>query len=487
MTKEQLSQTVETAKTSTKKSWRWFNELVVRRPFVSFLVALSLLFGLIILSNVVAGAPDVVSETEPVRKTVATYKIGTAPMIQSQAQVKKTGLVSIFAQTSGVVQKVYKKEGDAVSRGTQLAWISTNYTGGTISSVTRQQAQTSYQFTKDNLEANKNLISQQRQIAQANRDNTEQLRVITEKSLQETSDLIGLNNEIVGRVNEDIKKLQLIVAPTDAEKTQLTQLLSQKAQLQSVLNQLNAGLRANQYQTSRDNPPTKLADGGYNVTTQQLDLQEKSLDLQEKLGQLSLRSAQIGESLNFPSAPYKGKVERMAVVPGQLVSPGELLAVVKAATTSATLEVSVPREIALQIAPAEYATVRIGDQTISLLPTFISSQPTNGSMFLLKFQLPDAVVDQVNANAFLTIDLPVGMPSLESGTPYVPLDAIFQTQDGAYVYVAQESDGQLVARARQVVLGEVIGNYVAVESGVTAGDQIIIDRTVLEEDLLTIK
>lgn len=471
----------------SKKSWRSFSALVGRRPFASFLIAFGILIGLIVLNSLVGKNKTTTATVEPISKSVEVYTIGTAPFVKSQAQVKKTGVVSIYAQSAGVIQKVFKKEGEKVSKGSQLAWISTNYTGGTLSSVQRQQAQTSYTFTKDNLDANKNLIAEQRSIAQTGRDNTEQLRSITDKSVQETSDLISLNNTIMSRVNDSITLLQNISAPSDAEKTQLTQLLSQKAQLQATLNQLNSGLRSTQYQVTKENPPTLLADEQFRLTNQQLDLQEKSLDLQEKLGQLSLRAAQIGESLNYPASPYKGTVERIAVVPGQAVNPGDLLAVVQAATTSATLEVNVPRNIALQIAPGEPSIATINNSTVSLLPIFISSQPTNGSLFTIKYQLPDALVPEVSTNTYVSIDLPIGIPMTTSGIPFVPIDALFQTQDGGYVYVVKTVDGKTIASAKKITLGEVIGNYVTVSDGLTTGDQVIIDRTVLEGDLISIK
>ena len=63
---------------------------------------------------------------------------------------------------------------------------------------------------------------------------------------------------------------------------------------------------------------------------------------------------------------------------------------------------------------------------------------------------------------------------------YIPLDAIYQSETGAYVYLAVDNR----AVVRSIELGEVIGSYVAVTSGLAHGDTIILDRTVLDGTLI---
>ena len=56
----------------------------------------------------------------------------------------------------------------------------------------------------------------------------------------------------------------------------------------------------------------------------------------------------------------------------------------------------------------------------------------------------------------------------------VPQDAIQRSEDGYYVYVVVEEDGQAVARTRPVVLGESQDGLVPVEGGLEAGDRVVI-------------
>ncbi|MEP6592119.1 MAG: hypothetical protein ABJC51_00410, partial [Acidobacteriota bacterium] len=48
------------------------------------------------------------------------------------------------------------------------------------------------------------------------------------------------------------------------------------------------------------------------------------------------------------------------------------------------------------------------------------------------------------------------------------------TPDGYAVYVVEERAGAAVARRRNVVLGEMLGNQIAVTGGVRAGERVII-------------
>src|SRR5690606_5106699 len=55
----------------------------------------------------------------------------------------------------------------------------------------------------------------------------------------------------------------------------------------------------------------------------------------------------------------------------------------------------------------------------------------------------------------------------------VPQEAVLRVEDGYIVYVAEEEDGELVARSRPVVLGAAQGNQVIIESGLEAGERVV--------------
>ena len=58
------------------------------------------------------------------------------------------------------------------------------------------------------------------------------------------------------------------------------------------------------------------------------------------------------------------------------------------------------------------------------------------------------------------------------------VDSVFQTQDQAFVYVANNG----YAESRKIVLGQVLGRFVEVTKGLSEEDQVILDRFVITGD-----
>lgn len=467
-----------------KSFFQRFSTQVAKRPFGSFLVALALFVGLIAVSNALQ-KPKVLDKKEekPVTE-VNTYYIGTSPKVQSQAVIKKSGVITIYAQSAGVVQQIYKKEGDTVAKGTNLLWISTNYTGSTISTAQRQLAQASYESTKNNLATNKDAIAKQRQIAQLNRENAEELRKINEDSVDETRGVIETNDAVLKNIVTNLEGMQATGSGTPA---QIDALKVQQAQLQSGINQLRTANRNAQYQTNTNNPPSQLADLQKDLTLKQLSLQEKALDLQLEVSNLNLRLAQISESLSYPSSPLAGKIERINVQVGDLVNPGQALATIVTNNNAATAEVFISQSIALKASQSEASTLHLGSTTVDVMPSYISTQPTTGSLYTIKYTIPTENTAILANNSYITVDIPVGAANTGSTIPFIPIDAVYQTQDGAYVYTAQKDNEKTAAATKKIKLGQVIGSYVEVESGLSANDVIILDRNIVEGDLVMTK
>jgi multidrug efflux pump subunit AcrA (membrane-fusion protein) len=476
------------------QSSRWYTKpvksiqnTIAKRPFLSFIVTFGLLLAFIIAGNTLSKPKTEAKKEEPVVKEVSTYSIGNSPKVQVQASIKKTGTVTIYAQSSGIVQQIYKKEGDQVNKGASLVWISSNYSGGTLSSVQREQAQVNYNYNKDNLQTQKDTITKQRELATKNRENTEELRKINDQSKSESSGVIETNDKVIKSIVDQITLLEQNSARTPTEEATLNQLRGQQAQLQSAVNQLRQANRQVEYQTDTDNIPTQLADLQRDLTFKQLEIQEKALTLQLEVSKLSYKIAQIGESLNYPASPYKGIIEQIAVTPGQLVNPGQVIAVITADQTSATAEAIVSESIAKKINRTEPSILSLGSTVIEVTPSYISTQPTTGQMYSIKYQIPAENVAAANNASFARIEIPIGIADTTAVIPFIPVDSVFQTQDGAYVYTAEKKDQNYLAKSKKITLGELSGAFVEVKSGLTANDIVITDRNVLEGDLVKIK
>src|SRR4051812_29738094 len=81
-----------------KKTIRVIN----KKPLTSFFVALGIVVVLIILSSFLHKPGAAEKATQAPAKPVQVYRIGSAPKITAQAQVKKSGVIQIVALGSGV-------------------------------------------------------------------------------------------------------------------------------------------------------------------------------------------------------------------------------------------------------------------------------------------------------------------------------------------------------------------------------------------------
>ncbi len=470
-----------------KNTQKNFTSFVQKRPFISFFGLLLTLFIVIAVGHQLRKPAAVTQITEPAAKDVELFSTGATPHIKLQAKIEKSGVITIVAQSAGIIQKIRIQEGAHLKRGTQLFSLSTNYQGGNAPDLARQIAQKNYQFLVDNYDTQKSAIDKQREVALATEAQAAQLRDITRQSLTDTSSLIDLNQGILDTLNKELKDMVAAGATND----DTVGLREEIMPFMSSLNSARAALRSNQYQSDESKQPAELSTVNRDLALTQLDLQQRTLDLNKDVSKLNLQVSQVNESLMFPVSPFAGTVERIFVKAGQNVTPGTPLAEIRGDVNTASAIVLTSADVAKNISRLEPSQLDIGEQTISVLPRSISTEPTDGNLLSVIYTLPDEFAVNVTNNSYVPIDVPVGVPaaviSVHPNDPFVPLDAVYQTQNNAYVLVAEPQDNTLVARSHQVKLGQVFGKYVDVLEGVKTTDQIILNRNVIEGDIVQIK
>lgn len=455
-------------------------------PFTLFIGLLFVLLVCIIVGNYLR-TPVTSLEPEQAAPTAVTiYAQGQSPTIGVTAKIEKSGVITIFAQTSGIVQKVPVTEGASIKRGAKLVILSTNYQGANAAAVTRRIAERTAQSANENYQLQKDTIRQQREVAEKTEAREGDLRSITRDSLQETRDLIKLNEEILNSVNLQLKDLEAtnVNGATDSAILAVKQ---GKAQLVAGLNNLKSGLRSAEYSSSNEQEPTQLTQLQREITLKQLTLQEKSLDLSKDLANLQVKLQWISESLFYPATPCSGVVERVFVKVGQLVNPGTPLAVIRADAREITAVVSVPSEVAARVSRAELSTFSVDGTTVSLAPRYISAEPTDGTLHTILYSIPGEYERYFSNNEQVAVQVPLGAPVASTVDRYIPLDAVYQTQEAAFVYLAVVADGKTVARVRQVELGSVSGGYVAVNSGLADDEKVIITRGMTDGEIVSIQ
>jgi len=453
-----------------------------RRPLAFFLGLLLILFGLIILSNVINRPAPAAEETGIATKEVQVYPIGASPKITVQAVVEKSGVVKVVALGSGVVQAINVEVGQEVGKGTSLVSMSTNYQGGNIFSAQRQLAQVQYKNFLDTYDTQKDLIEKQRQLVEKQEENADELRSIANDSLGSTRSLIDLNNSILDTLNAQQTELE-DTNTNGANDAAILQTKQLRAQLQSGNNQLASGIQASEYSAAEDEAPAEISNISREIAVQQLEIQRKALDLNKEVSRLSVVIAQINEAIMYPSSPVHGTVERIYVKEGQVVTPGTAIAQITGDSKSLIAVALLSRETAQAVSKSMVSTLHFGNESYESSPFYVSTEATDGSLYSAQFAVPEEFSSQVSDREYILIEIPIDFPRTGSAIPFVPIDSVFQTQDEAFVFIAKNGK----AKSIKVNLGSVVGRYVEIKSGLTEGDQVILNRNVISGDPVRVK
>ncbi len=450
-----------------------------KRPLLVFFLTLGLLLLLIILGNLLRSPTQTSQKQVTSIKQVSVYNIGSVPKIRVQAQIEKSGVVTITSLTQGVVQKIHAIQGEHVRRGQTLISLSTNYQGGNALSTQRLITQKQYESTKDTFQLQKETIDKQKDQARKTEIQASELRAIQAQSISSTQSLISLNNTILSTLGQNLNQFQANnTGGINNQNILSTQIL--QSQFQSANNQLNQSLLTAQYQSSDTNTPAELARLQRDITIKQLELQQKTLDLNLEVSKLQLQVAQINEATMYPSAPFSSTVQRVFVKMGEAVNPGTpLVLLAQDVEDDPIVAIAyVPKDIADQVSLLEPSVLYFNGKSYQTYPSYISQEAISGELYGIYYPIPDGFSADLTDKGSIQVDLPVGRLNTSAIVPFVPIDAVFQTQDGAFIYIVTK--GQVVSK--KVTLGAVLGNQVEILSGLSDKDQVILNRNVIAGD-----
>lgn len=466
---------------ASKRLYRRVITQIDKKPLRSFFGLLSVVILLIIIGNFLRQPPKAQEKPEITPKEVEIYSIGRAPRISLNAKIEKSGALKLTAQSPGFVQTISHWEGEYVEKGTQLFWLSTNAQGGTIPSVSRQIAQQNYDFVKDTYDLQVETIKKQREAAEKAETQADEMRSIADASLGDTRNLISLNEQILGGLDTQLAGLSSLPASDSA----VLQVQQARSGVMAALNGLRSGLRSAEFQASNDQEPAKLAELQKDIALKGLELQEKSLQLNKELSRLNVSIAQISESLMYPVTPCSGIIERIYVDVGQSVGPGTLLASIKCDKNWTSAVAAISGSLARNISKIEKSTALIAGKTIELTPRYITQEPTEGNLHGVIFDVDESQATEISDGDSLIISVPIGSAQTTSIMPFIPLDSVYQTETDAYIYVVTADGDKQIAKSRPVTLGTVYGGFVEVKTGLESADQVIVNRNVLEGDVVT--
>jgi multidrug efflux pump subunit AcrA (membrane-fusion protein) len=185
----------------------------------------------------------------------------------------------------------------------------------------------------------------------------------------------------------------------------------------------------------------------------------------------------------YPATPFAGTVDKIFVHTGDNVTPGTVLASISGNNQHIEIVVNVPGDIAKNISRLESSVLQIGDSNIEMLPSYVSQDATDGTLYSIIYQLDDKFTSKLTDATYINVNIPVGTGDTTNEVPFIPLDAVVQTQEEAFVYVADKNQ---VARVKKITLGQIQGRFVEVTSGLPPEAQVILNRNVIQGDKVQI-
>jgi len=450
---------------------------IQRKPFTSFFAVLGIFFVLMIVGNLLFSPKPTPQQNLNAPKQVQIYKLGSAPQVSFEGKVEKSGVIKIVAQMPGIVSNINVSEGQQIDAGTNILSLSTNYQGGNALALAAQIAQTQYQNTKDTFDEQKDLIQKQRDLADKNKDNAQSMQNIAAASATDSANLVSFNQSILDSLNQNLNN----IPATDTAA--ILQAKLQISQFQAGNTQLAASARTLQLQGAGDQPPAELANMQHDITIEQLDIQEKTLEMSLEISRLQYNLALVNEASMYPVSPFDGTVDKILVHVGDSVSPGDTLANISGSTQHVEIVVNAPENIAKNVSRIEPSILQIGNSTVEMIPSYISQDATDGTLYSITYQLDDKFASHLTNATYVNVNIPIGTGDTSNEAPYIPLDAVVQTQEEAFVYIVDKNN---IAQVEQISLGQIQGRFVEVTSGLPNESQVILNRNVIQGDRVRI-
>lgn len=217
------------------------------------------------------------------------------------------------------------------------------------------------------------------------------------------------------------------------------------------------------------------------LTKPELDAARAQLDAAEaRLASANALTAEARLALGDTAliVPADAVVLRRSVERGSLVGPG-VPAFTLAGTSSVKVEFGVPDFVVTQLKKDQELAVVIEalHETFNgKISRIAPSADPKSRMFEIELTIP-------NANGQIKPGMIASLQTTEAKAPQlaavVPLDAVVRAQNDYAVFVV---DGNGVVHARRVALGDMVGNAIAVTSGIGGGERVVTKGATIVSD-----
>lgn len=404
----------------------------------------------------------------------------------------KTGIitadqsVSVYVETTAILQNLKIKEGDKVEAGDQLATIGNSLqlelTKSSYNSALEslKLAEESLRLTQTTSNITESTFSNQLQSAQLNlRQAIQQL---------ENSQLVRFQQDVITQIGKDIKTETPIPEPTTTETTDTTTLDQLQKSLEiSQQNLANSQAKGQDVQSHYQiiNSQNQL-----NLLLKQLESQKVQSELQEinALNQINqirqqLETAKINLDASKIASPISGVVTQITVDTGDRVTPNAPILTITN-FNSIVVQISLTPEELFQLNPEATATIELLNQQIPAKIIFTSpiADPQTKTI-TVKVAPKEATNLPLIPNTFATVTFQnpsMAEPTTTNQTGFIfPIGLVKFRDRKAYVPVVQ--DNKIVYKP--IIIDSINNGTALIVSGIQNGDLIVIHPRLLPENM----
>ncbi len=306
------------------------------------------------------------------------------------------------------------------------------------------------------------------------------LTVVAQVKKADTVDIValvpGIVKTVAVRPGQFVTPGQTVATLTADYASGATALSQERASLQTNLTEKSYGLEKeiNELERRIAKSDDTKSDREEKAEINRLKLELDRLKAGRETAKIDLALALRSDAALNPKSLIKGTIEHIAVRPGELVSAGTVLMTLHASAGSSTLEAAFPKKIADVLMEAGIAELLEDGESHTLSQGYRAKIETSAGLVMVTYPLSDELAQSLAQHDYVTLSVPL-IARTETGF-LIPIDAIRSASEENSVVVMGDDH---MTRVQSVTLGETVGAAVNVKSGLTAGDMVVLDASVL--------
>jgi membrane fusion protein (multidrug efflux system) len=171
-------------------------------------------------------------------------------------------------------------------------------------------------------------------------------------------------------------------------------------------------------------------------------------------------------------APFRVRVGISDLHPGQYLNEGTQITTLQGVDAAVYVDFTVAQHVAIVLRKSASVEVTLGEGSAPVRATVLATDarvdPTTRNA-IVRARI-DGATDDFSPGASVRVAVPVGPTALAAT---VPVSALRKGPDGDHLFVVEtDEQGKSRVRLRRVIAGEVLGDDVVIEKGISTGERV---------------